>query len=179
VVLVPLTVLGAVSVAFWPAARRRYGVLLVLVAAVATACIPIATSSGEGLEHRIQSTAALQVHTKLGDQLLPFAGLLLVALVALVVLDRTSVRREEAAAGVAGGGAHLRRRPAARTGPGTDSGRTPGWVRPASIALSLLTVVLAAVTAVQVVRIGDSGARAAWGDQQYVQEQVRGGASGD
>ena len=34
--------------------------------------------------------------------------------------------------------------------------------------LAALTVVLAVVSAVQVDRIGDSGARAAWADKQYV-----------
>ncbi|NMI01158.1 hypothetical protein [Pseudonocardia acidicola] len=45
--------------------------------------------------------------------------------------------------------------------------RTPTWIRPAAAALSVVTVLLAVVTAV---RIGDSGARAAWGGMQYVQQ---------
>ena len=36
-----------------------------------------------------------------------------------------------------------------------------------AVLVAVLTVVFAVVCAVQVFRIGDSGARAAWGDVQY------------
>nr|WP_211177878.1 DUF2231 domain-containing protein [Pseudonocardia acidicola] len=164
VVLVPLAVLGAVLIALWPAARRRHGWLVVAVAAVGTASIPIATSSGEGLERHLPRTALLSAHTHLGDQLLPFAALLLVAVAGLMLLDRHTTRPS-----LIDGD---RQQAAAPSGPGTMAApaRTPTWIRPAAAALSVITVLLAVVTAVQVVRIGDSGARAAWGGMQYVQQ---------
>jgi hypothetical protein len=162
VVLVPLAALGALVISFWPAARSRYGWLVLAVAALATATIPIATSTGEGLEHNLPRTAAIAAHTALGDELLPLAGLLVVTLVALLVTD------------------HYRATTSRRSGPGTVIAPTAAltWVRPLALGLSVITFIVAVVTTVQVVRIGDSGARAAWGDQQYVQ-QARPNRSGE
>ena len=152
VVLVPLAVLGGVVVVVWPAARRRYGWLAVAVAAVATATIPIATSTGEGLEHRLPRTAALETHAHMGDDLLVYVAGLLVALAAFVYLHHRSSST------------------ARREGPGTTTApaRLAGGARLAAAVLAGLVVVLAVVSAVQVYRIGDSGAQAAWGDRQYV-----------
>ncbi|SFI77246.1 hypothetical protein SAMN05421835_101736 [Amycolatopsis sacchari] len=147
VVLVPLSVLAALVVALWPAARRRYGWLAVGVTAVATVCIPIATSSGEDLRDRLVPTELIREHAHLGDQLLVFVAALLVVLAALVWFAR---RPREA----------------------------PGAARPPLRAvvpvLVVLTVGLAVVSAVQVVRIGDSGARAAWSGVQYTAPQHEG-----
>ncbi|MER5392257.1 DUF2231 domain-containing protein [Saccharopolyspora sp. NPDC002686] len=146
VVLVPLAVLATVTVAVWPAARRRYGWLAVAVTAAATASVPVATSSGEGLEHRLVPTELIRQHTHLGDQLLVFVAGLLVAGTALVWLDRRS-RRE-------------------------GSGATSRLAMKSIVAaLAVATIVLAAVSAVQVVRIGDSGARAAWAQTHYAAPQ--------
>src|SRR3954467_12720153 len=59
VVLVPLAVLGAVVIAVWPAARRRYGWLVVAVTVVATATVPLATEAGEALEHALPRSPAI------------------------------------------------------------------------------------------------------------------------
>lgn len=142
VVLVPLAVLGTVTMALWPAARRRYGWLVVGLTAVATAVIPLATSSGEDLRDRLATTDLIRQHAQLGDQLLVFVAALLVVSTALVWYDWKQRR---------GGAPAL--------------SRLPG--RPTTVALTVLTVVLAVVSAVQVVRIGDSGARAAWAATQY------------
>ncbi|MDT7751290.1 MAG: hypothetical protein QOD96_4952 [Pseudonocardiales bacterium] len=53
VMLVPLAVLGSIAVTFWPAARRRYGPLVVAVTFVATASIPLATSAGKQMRDRL------------------------------------------------------------------------------------------------------------------------------
>ncbi|MFC4944941.1 DUF2231 domain-containing protein [Pseudonocardia sp. GCM10023141] len=156
VVLVPLAVLGAVTVAVWPAARRRYGWLVVAVTAVATVAIPVATSSGEGLEHRLPRTALLEAHTRLGDDLLVFVAGLLVALTAFVVLHHRAT--------VVG----RRIQPADHGGPGTAARTAAGPPRVLAGVLAAVTVALAVVAAVQVYRIGDSGARAAWADTHYV-----------
>lgn len=152
VVLVPLAVLGALVVVFWPAARRRYGWLVVGVAAAATLAIPVATSSGEALEHRLAPTPLLETHTHLGDELLVFVAGMLVLLAAFTALHQRAANA------------------ARREGPGTTSApaRLAGGTRLVAGVLAGLTVVLAVVSAVQVYRIGDSGARAAWADKQYV-----------
>jgi uncharacterized membrane protein len=152
VVLVPLAILGGLIVVVWAAARRRYGWLVVVVAAIATAAIPIATSTGEGLEHRLPRTAAIETHARLGDDLLVFVAGLLVVLAAFVYLHhRASVG-------------------ARREGPGTTAApaRLTGGPRVAAAVLAILVVLLAVISAVQVYRIGDSGAQAAWGDRQYL-----------
>jgi hypothetical protein len=51
----------------------------------------------------------------------------------------------------------------------------PGWIRATGIVLSAAVVVFAVLSGVQVVRIGDSGARAAWGDATYVSQPAQHG----
>lgn len=132
VVLLPLAVLGTVAIVVRPSWRARYGLLVVGCAAVATALVPVATSSGEALERRVGDPGR---HAALGDQLIWFAVPMLLTAAAVVWLDR-------------------RGRAAARTG-------SPLVLR----AVSVLALVAALAAGVQVVRVGDSGARAAWGDQ--------------
>jgi uncharacterized membrane protein len=85
VVLLPLAILGTIAIAVRPAWRRAYGPPVVAVAAVATALIPVATSSGEELEHRVGDPGR---HAALGEQLIWFAVPLLLLALVLVVLDR-------------------------------------------------------------------------------------------
>ena len=138
VVLVPLAVLGTVVVALWPAARRRYGWLVVGVTAAATISVPIAGGSGEDLRDRLVPTDLIREHAHLGDQLLVFVAVLFAASTALVWFTR----HDEP----------------------TASRRAP---KPLVIALAGVTVLAAVVSGVQVVRIGDSGARAAWAETHY------------
>jgi uncharacterized membrane protein len=129
VVLLPLAVLGTVAIAVRPGWRRRYGHLVVACAAVATALIPVATSSGEALERRVGDPGQ---HAHLGDQLIWFAVPLLVLSLVLVVLDRRV----------------------------TSSTRS----LPLTV-IAVLAVLASVACGVQVYRVGDSGARAAWGDR--------------
>ncbi|MFI5957328.1 DUF2231 domain-containing protein [Cryptosporangium sp. NPDC051539] len=132
VVLLPLAVLGAVAIAVVPRWRVRFGVLVLAVTVAATVSIPLATESGEALEHRVGDPGR---HAALGDQLIWFALPLLVLVAAMVWLARRDQR--------SGGGA----------------------MRGAATAVAVLAVVVGLANVVQVYRIGDSGARAAWGDQ--------------
>jgi uncharacterized membrane protein len=75
-------------------------------------------------------------HAQLGDQLIWFTIPLLVTVVALVVLDRLDRRRDSR---------NARRR--------------------LTSAVAVVAVVAAVASGVQVYRVGDSGARAAWGDR--------------
>lgn len=156
VVLVPVAVLGAITIALWPAARQRWGVPVAVVTALAALSVPVATSTGEGLEHNMPRTPAMSVHTELGDQLLVFVAPLLVVVVALVVLQRWPSRAGAHAAGARAEGPGGMTAPARRPPP-----------RALTAVVCVLTVALAVVSAVQIVRIGDSGARAAWGDVHY------------
>lgn len=125
VVLVPLTVVGAIVVAVRPAWRQSHGWVVVGLLALSTVLTPVATSSGEALERRVGDPGE---HAALGEQLTWFELALLVVLVALLVLDR-------------------------RQG-------SPNLAK----VLPVVVVVVALAAAVQVYRVGDSGARAAWGD---------------
>lgn len=136
VVLLPLATLGTLALAVRPAWRRRYGTLVVACAAVATVLIPVATSSGEALEKHVGDPGR---HAELGDQLIWFAIPMLLLAAAMWWLERRAVQAE--------------------SGSGTAPGA--GLVR----TVTVLAVVAALATSVQVYRVGDSGARAAWGDQ--------------
>ena len=135
VVLLPLATLGTIAIVVRPRWRSTYGPLVVAAAAVATVLIPVATSSGEELEKRVGDPGS---HADLGDQLIFVAIPLLLLSLALVVLDRVRARTE---------------RP------------VPTWAGPRVVqVVAVLAVVAALASTVQVYRVGDSGARAAWGD---------------
>lgn len=142
VVLLPLAILGTIAIAVRPVWRLTYGPLVVAIAAVAAALVPVATSSGEALEERVGDPGE---HAALGDQLLWFALPVLVLSLVLVVL----ARRERS-----------RTRADDRTG--STSSRTPAR---ATTAVAVLAVLASLACAVQVYRVGDSGAKAVWSDQ--------------
>jgi uncharacterized membrane protein len=85
VVLLPLSVVGALALAAVPRWRRPYGPLVLGIAAVATLLIPVATTSGESLERRVGDP---ERHAHLGEQLIWFAVPLVALLAVLVWLDR-------------------------------------------------------------------------------------------
>lgn len=146
VVLLPLACLGTIAIAVRPAWRGRYGVLVVACAAAATALIPVATSSGEALEQHVGDPGT---HAELGGELIWFAIPLLVLSTALVWLHR---RQKRATAD------QPSERAVAATG-------RPSRFRTATRIVATLALVAALAASVQVYRVGDSGARAAWGDQ--------------
>jgi hypothetical protein len=176
VVLVPLAVLGTIVVAVWPAARRRYGWLVVGVTLVATAAIPIATDSGENLRDRLERSALIHAHAQLGDQLFLLVLPLLVVSAGMMGLELYRKRR---AATSTAPGSGTATDSTATDSTATDSTATvvaaPGWIRATGIVLSAAVVVFAVLSGVQVVRIGDSGARAAWGDATYVSQPAQHG----
>ena len=131
-----ILIIGTIALVVRPAWRRPYGPLLLAITAVATAFIPVATSSGEALEKRVGNPGE---HAELGDQLIWFALPLLVLLAVLVWLDR-------------------------RTTPPADADSRRSQAGSVKV-VAVLALVAALATGVQVYRVGDSGARAAWGDQ--------------
>lgn len=138
VVFIPLTALLLILAAAWPAARRKIGVVLPILALVSLVLVPIATQAGEWLEHRLpgaESNPLIRAHTELGDELLPWAiGMLIAALLlwGLPVLAGRGIRTDLLGA---------------------------VWLR---AVVAVLAVAVSVVAVVQVVRIGDSGAKAVW-----------------
>lgn len=144
VVLLPLAALLAVVTTLWPAMQRRLGVLVPALAVVAAALVPVTTEAGEWLERHVEESDLVERHATLGDGVLPWAAGLAVVAVGAWLLARW--------AGRAGRVGHER--------------SVPVWAR---VVVVLVTLVVAAGTVVQVVRAGDSGARAAWHDA-YTQQ---------
>ncbi|MCW2724136.1 MAG: hypothetical protein JWN35_1057 [Frankiales bacterium] len=139
VVLVPVAGLLLVAQAWWPAARRRIGVLGPLLCLLALVTIPLTTNSGEWLQRRLRPTPLIDTHVHLGDQLLPWVAGLFLLSTAVWLLDR-------------------------RTAPAPTRVVLAG--ARGSVAVTLLVAVLATAVAVgtlvQIYRIGDSGAKAVW-----------------
>ncbi|MFI0788875.1 DUF2231 domain-containing protein [Streptomyces lydicus] len=144
IVLVPLSALAVVVGAMWPGAARRMGLVLPLLALVTLASVPLATQAGEWLEKHVDSNALVRRHTELGDGMLPWAvGLFVLATVVW----------------------WTNRRPAAADAPGDRTRRAPSRsVLVVRIVAAVLAVGVASGAVVEVYRIGDSGARAAWHD---------------
>ncbi len=132
VVLVPLAALSALVVAVWPAARARYAPLALGVATLALISVPLATHTGEQLESHVRPSPFVEHHTAMADGLLPFMAVLWLGLAALVTARVLSHSR-----GV-------------------------GWARYLAGGAAVVAVAGAIASGVQVARIGDSGARAAW-----------------
>ncbi|WP_069885658.1 DUF2231 domain-containing protein [Streptomyces luteocolor] len=140
VVVVPLTALVLMLCAALPSVMRRFGLALPILALVALVSVPLTTHAGEWLERHVDSSALVRRHTELGDELLPWT----IGLFLMSVLVWWSYRRT-----------------AGQAPDGEGSSRTAAPVRITAVALSL---VIAVGACVQVYRIGDSGAKAAWHD---------------
>lgn len=169
VVGVPLSALLVVASAVWPAARRRLGLTTPVVALVTLLSVPVATNAGEWLQRHVPDDPLVRAHVRLGDSLLPWVIGLVVVAAAVWAVDRVAARsgaaREPVPVGSAGTGPG---RTAPLTGPAVPTERAGPAERavltgPAvRIVLAVLAVLVAAGSIVQVYRIGDSGARAAW-----------------
>jgi hypothetical protein len=141
VVLVPLAAAGVALIAFWPTARFRLGYAVLAIAAAGAMTAILAQQSGEFLEDRVAETELIEEHTELGETGTN-AGI--AVLVAAVVVVGTDVA--------------LRRRASQRT----DGMAPTAPPRAPSIVVGAVALVLAAGGAIQVARIGHSGAKAVW-----------------
>ncbi|MFD5515444.1 hypothetical protein [Streptomyces sp. NPDC127066] len=114
--------------------------------------LPLTSNAGEWLEGHVADNALVRRHAELGDGLLPWAGgLFVLAVVLWWKVGRT-----------------------------TASGHSDGSRRPAAlvrVAAAVLTLVVAGGASVDVYRIGDSGAKAAWHDG-YSKSALQGGDEG-
>lgn len=139
VVLLPLAAVGTWAIALVPRWRPRYGPLVAASALLSVALIPVATSSGEELAHRVGEPEA---HEELGESLLWFAVPLLVLVVALVWLSRRQARSQ------------------ATSEPSDPTGSRASRL---VTAVAVLAALAGLAASVQVYRVGDSGAEATWG----------------
>ncbi|MGZ4670707.1 MAG: DUF2231 domain-containing protein [Blastococcus sp.] len=151
VVLIPLAALAVLVHAFWPAARRRLGVGTPILAGIALILTPLATSSGDNLEHMVGKNALVEKHAELADGLLPWVLGLFVVGLGLWLLDRRRTR-------------------ATADGPGAQRTGEPRWL---PIVAGVLAGVAVVGTVQQVVRVGHAGAEATWSD--VVQQAPKGG----
>jgi hypothetical protein len=144
VVLVPLAAIGVLLIAFWPAARARLGVAVVVIAALGTLFAYLAVGSGGYLEDQVTETEQVEEHAKLGDSGLASAVAVLLGAVA-----------------VTGFGVYEKRRSVPDVGDGTRSNRMALSLR---TGVGVVAVVLVSLGTLQIARIGHSGAKATWGD---------------
>ena len=136
VVFVPTAALAVLLAAFWPRFRRWAGPGPMIVSLIALVLVPISTQSGEDLEHSLPRSDLIRAHAQLADGLLPWVAALFLIAAGLWWWNR----------GQRPGRAEPRR-------------VFPRWL----VVVLMVGAVLAAVgTTVQVVRIGHSGAEAAW-----------------
>jgi hypothetical protein len=140
VVLVPLAAVGTIAIAFWPAARRRIGWIVVALAVVGTVSCYLATKSGESLQENVPRTQAVVDHAAEGDGASFFGAAVVVGSGAVMVVDELARRRRAAG------------RP--------DDPR----LRPLAIGAGALAIVLALLGGARIVQVGHSGATAVWKD---------------
>ncbi|MBT1624385.1 hypothetical protein KK101_16945 [Curtobacterium flaccumfaciens pv. oortii] len=133
-VAVPVAALTAIVVAVWPAARRWLAVGAPIIGLVALVSVPLATSSGEWLEHREQETALLDRHTELADGLLPWS----IAVFVLLLLWWGWHRF------------------------GTARVTSVGALRAVAIVGPVLLLAVGVVSMIEVVVIGHAGAESVW-----------------
>jgi hypothetical protein len=81
VIVVPVAALAVLMSAFWPAARRRLGIVTPIIALAALGSVPLTEKAGEWLQGRVTSTPLIERHVELGETLTPWViGLFLIAL---------------------------------------------------------------------------------------------------
>ena len=146
VVLLPLAAVGTLAVAARPVWRRQIGVWLLLLAFVGVAAVPVATQTGEQLEHAIGGDDPLiAIHASRGETLLVPALIFLVLLAVTVVVGR----RSDAAEGTGPGAAHAL---------ATDT----TVLRRITTVAGVLAALAGLVVIGLVVWIGHAGSTAAW-----------------
>ncbi len=150
VVLVPLTALVLVVCSVWTSWITRLGLVLPALALVTLVSVPLTTHAGEWLRQHTDNNPLVRRHAELGDTLLPWVLGLFVVAVGVWWVGR---RARAAAAAPASSGAD---------GPAPAPTAGIALSVPVRVAAITLSVIVAAGSTVQVYRIGESGAKAAW-----------------
>lgn len=134
VVLVPLVSAGVILSALWPAARQRLVWPTLVLAAITLILTPITIDAGEWLEERVGTSPLLEIHAARGEIMTYVSAALFVAAVLVAAVHVLQAR-------------------------GTLSA---GGLKALMIVTAVLAVVIGVGATVQVVRVGDAGARAVW-----------------
>lgn len=104
VVLLPLAAVGTLLVVARPVWRRQLGVWVLLLALAGVAAVPVATQTGEQLQHALNGGGPLvEIHEERAETLLLPALIFLVLLAATVLVGR---RTEAGRSGDGPGAAH-------------------------------------------------------------------------
>ena len=135
VVLLPLAALMLIVGSVWPAARRRLGILTPIVAIVGGGFALLAKEAGEALERQVPSSALVEAHTEMGDGPVIWAFFLIVVAVGQWGWFWWRARRAD---------------------------RPIGGARVITAVIAVVAVAVAIGTTVNLVLVGDSGARAVW-----------------
>lgn len=133
VVLVPLAALGGIAISLWAAARKRYGSLTVAFAFAGAASTLVAQEAGEAL------AATFAQHSALLEKHIAIGGQLLLWVILLFVGTLAVMISQRL----------------------IDQQHPSGRI--ALLLGAIVTVVTAAISVVQVARIGHAGATAVWG----------------
>ncbi len=141
-VAVPLAGLIAIVSVLWPRARRWLGPTPAIASLIALIVLPITTSAGETLEHKLgEPSEVLEQHTHYGDMVILWVGPMF-GLAALWWILTTNVLA-------------------------TQRGRFlgDGAQRWATILVGVLTVLVAVGAIFITLRVGHLGAQAVWGSR--------------
>jgi hypothetical protein len=140
VVLIPLTGIGAITMALSARVRDRYGWLVLAIGIVAGLSTQLAVESGHALRHSVPQSAALRRHVGIAGSIRPLILLLFLVALTVMLVDRRARGSW----------------PFATAQPGPTTGRV------VQAALLAVTLVVAVGTNVRLFQIGDSGAKATW-----------------
>lgn len=138
VVLTPLTAIAVLLHALWPAAARRLGFVTPLSALIVLVLTPITVDAGTALETMVKVTPAVQQHADLGQTLIYWVVPLFVVALAIWLFTRW---------GESLLGTRL----------------TSTAMLGVRLLIGLAAVIVCVGTLIDVVLIGDAGARAVWG----------------
>ncbi|HEX5994429.1 MAG TPA: DUF2231 domain-containing protein [Jiangellales bacterium] len=139
VVVVSAAAVAVGLASLWPRFRRWAGILPLLASVSALLLVPVSVQSGQALKTRVGADLLVDRHETLGRGMLPWVLVLTLGAAGLFWL-------------------HTR-----RNSPEGD-GRRSGWQRLVAVAVTVVSLIGAVGAAVQVIRIGHSGADAAWSD---------------
>ena len=92
VVLIPLAAIGLIAIAVRPSWRRAYAPVVVILATIGLALVPVATMSGTKLQERLNAGGVvaeqIEAHKEMGKLVIWPTLAMWLAAVALLVLDR-------------------------------------------------------------------------------------------
>jgi hypothetical protein len=140
VVLGPLTAVLAILCALWPAARQKLIWLVLLLALITLVLTPVTAGAGEWLGGRVGTTSPVLANHEQLGETLVY--IVAAQLAAIALLAAVHVRQAR--------------------------GRTVKFAMHALV--GVLVIAAGIATVVQTYRIGDSGARAAWGNVASAQQ---------